>query len=484
MHETAARDLLAVRAIETSDRDRLLWSDADRAWASRAAAELVTGAGGEQSFLVRRAALAREQLVGRFPALRRTLQAFAWPGWVAPAMVAIAFVVGISIDRIGDQGRINILAPPVLGLLAWNVAVYAVLVHHAWRHRLERRGDAPGPFRGMVARLAGASMSFRKTAPDIPLGQALAAFAADWSRVAALLYAARATRILHLAAAALAAGVIAGFYVRGLAFEYRASWQSTFLDAAQVHQLLRIVLMPGAWLTGLAIPGTEHIAALRSSTGGGGENAAGWLHLYAATVGLVVIVPRLLLAASAWMVERRRQANMPVTLADPYFRRLVRNFVEGPLRIRIVPYSFSLTPAAIDALQASLSRAFGRCETSVADSVPYGAEDGLGPHIAPGQVDVILGVFNATATPEGEAHGAFLARLRAIAPAAQCIAIVDESAFRQRWPLDDARLAQRRKAWQELFASVRLAGVFVHLAQPDLETAAQALEIAIERAAQ
>ena len=43
--ESTALDLTAVRALETADRTHTLWTDADRAWASRAAAEVV-GQGG------------------------------------------------------------------------------------------------------------------------------------------------------------------------------------------------------------------------------------------------------------------------------------------------------------------------------------------------------------------------------------------------------------------------------------------------------
>ena len=77
----------------------------------------------------------------------------------------------------------------------------------------------------------------------------MAALARDWTALAAPLYAARAARILHLAAAALALGVVVGLYVRGIAFEYRATWESTFLDAPTVRTLLAFAYAPGAWLT-------------------------------------------------------------------------------------------------------------------------------------------------------------------------------------------------------------------------------------------
>ena len=44
MDESAALDTTAARAVETADRDRVLWTDADREWASRAAASIVRAA--------------------------------------------------------------------------------------------------------------------------------------------------------------------------------------------------------------------------------------------------------------------------------------------------------------------------------------------------------------------------------------------------------------------------------------------------------
>ncbi len=436
MHETAARDLVLVRAIETTDAERALWSDAERAWASRAAAEIVTGTARDEDFLVRRALLAREELTHRHAALRRAVRVASWPAWVTPTLLAVAFVLSVSVDRIGSGGHVNILAPPVLALLAWNLVVYLLLAARSLQRMLGRRGARTGPIREWIVRATGSQPFTRRVAADAPVAAGIAAFVSAWSTLVGGLYAARVARILHVAAIVVAAGVLIGLYVRGLALEYRASWESTFLDAPQVHDLLRVVLAPGAWLTGIPVPSTEHIAALRSSVPGAGENAATWVHLYAATVTLVIIVPRLLLAIIASGIERRHQQRMPVRIGDPYYRRLLRAFREGPMRVRVVPYSFNPTPSAADALRALTLRAFGAAELTVAEAVPYGGEDSLAAGLVPASADLVLPLFNATATPETETHGAFLSSIAASGEHADCVAIVDESGFRQRWPGD------------------------------------------------
>ena len=105
-------------------------------------------------------------------------------------------------------------------------------------------------------------------------------------------------RVFHFAAAALALGLVAGFYVRGVGLEYRAGWESTFLGPTQVRQVVRLLYGPASLLTGLALPSSPAaIEALHWRGGAGGGPAAQWIHLMAATALIFVIVPRVLLGA-------------------------------------------------------------------------------------------------------------------------------------------------------------------------------------------
>ena len=99
----------------------------------------------------------------------------------------------------------------------------------------------------------------------------------QWSALVAPLMAARAARVLHLAAALFALGAVAGLYVRGLVFEYRAGWESTFLDAPAVHALLSFFLSPAAQLIGIPFPSVDQIAALRFTSGARRQRQCGAL---------------------------------------------------------------------------------------------------------------------------------------------------------------------------------------------------------------
>lgn len=468
MIEKSALEVTAVRAIETSDRARALWSDADRAWASRAAAEVVGEGASVDDFVARRAKLALERIGTRQPALTRAVAALRWRQWVGAAAVVVAFLTGMAFHHIGSGARINLLAPPVLALLAWNVVVYVLLLVAPLLRAGEARKVAGGFLRRLVARVAGGAVRVPRDRTG-PAGEAVATFAADWTRFAAPLYAARTARILHFAAAAFAVGVVSGLYLRGLAVEYRATWESTFLDPATVHALLSIALWPGAAITGIPIPSVEAIAAIRSGGQPASENAAQWLHLLAATVAAVVIVPRVVLGFLAWAVEHRRASRVKLPLNEPYFNRIVRGFKGGPVRIKVVPYSYQVPPDSLGGLQTVVARTFGGSAAMVcASPVNYGDEDALAKSALPDGSGPAIALFNLAATPEHEAHGAFVDAMRTAAAGHPVIVLVDESAFRARNPGDGKRLEERRAAWRSLLANRSVSPVFVDLSTPDL----------------
>ena len=472
MDEASALKVIATRAVENTDSARSLWTDEDRAWASRAAAEVVGADASPDAFVARRASLAVEKFAGRQPAFGRAVRALRWRPWVGVVVVTFAFALGFVLDQVDHAQRINILAPPVLGLLVWNLVVYAAIVVGY----VVRYGDAaePGPLRSALVRLAGGLSRPRRGGA---IRETLVAFVDDWARRSASLYAIRATRILHLAAAALGAGVIAGLYMRGLALEYRASWESTFLDASTVRSIVAFAYWPGALLSGIPVPDVDAVTAIRAPAT---ENAARWVHLMAATVAAIVIVPRLVLALVAGLVERHRATHWQLPLDEPYFQRLLRGYRGGAARVRIVPYSYTLPPASIAGLESVVARTFGGSAAMlVAPPVAYGADNVLAVAKA-GAGATLFALFNASATPEREVHGAFLSALaHEGADAEALVALVDEGAWRSRWTHEPVRIDDRRAAWRQIGEEAQVPMVFVDLSAPDLAAAERALDAAI-----
>jgi uncharacterized protein DUF2868 len=472
--ERAALDLTAARAIESSHEATTLWTDDDRAWASRAAAEIVGQRGAPEAFLVARARLVLERVGERFKALSRAVATLRWRPWIGVAIAAVAFAAGVATDQIGGTHRINLLALPFFGVLAWNVAVYALLAASALRRRrgegLHRR-----PLRALLAQLA----SHRSRAGRGRLAAALARFAEDWSTISAPLYAARAARILHVGAATFAIGLLCGLYLRGLVFEYRAGWESTFLSASAVHALLALVFAPASALTGIPVPSTIEVEAIRAPAD---ENAARWLHLMAATVALVVVVPRLALALAMVLVERHRGTHVPIVLDEPYFARLLRGFRGGSVRVDVVPYSYTMSAAAAAGLERLLRSAFGtNAALTIRSPIAYGGEDALAANTHVDASGYVIALFNATATPERETHGAFLGALAAMSGAGgTLLALIDIASFRERWAAEPKRLDERRASWRALCEERRIGCVFAELGATVPADAVASLERALE----
>lgn len=481
MNETAARNALLLRAWETYPPAPAHWTDEDRTWASSAAAAVEGERAPLDAYVARRAALAIERLVGREPKLRRVLAAVTWRPWIGWALALIVLVTGLASDAVNADKRINILAPPLLALLVWNLAVYVVLGTRALLHVANRRARTPGAFARTLARLARASASSALT--EHPAG-AVTHFLRDWARATSALTAARVARVLHVAAVAFALGALAGWYVRGLALEYRAGWESTFLEAQSVHALISVVLGPASRLTGIGIADEARLAAIRFPAGSG-ENAAPWIHLYAVTVALVVLLPRILLALANRWRESRLTTHFPLSLGDAYFQRLGRAHRGKAAAVHVMPYSIQLLPQTILGLNRLLTRVFGSdTQVDIARTTDFGDEDTLGEHPLPDRPwALVAALFALTATPEAENHGAFVSALAQRVPdATPFLIIVEESAFRQRFATESARLEERRAAWRRMLTAIDHEPLFIDLSQPEPIQAERALHAALDLA--
>ena len=476
VNEQVARDVVLVRAIEGADTERAILTEGDRAHASRAAAELARWRAADQRqpssaelFVGERARLLIEMLTRRTPALARTANAFEWRPWIGVVLPAVAFGLGVAVEHIADRQHVNVLAFPLFAIMLWNIVVYALLLlRAAWRFGGIAHA-ASGPRRWFAALAQRAPRPARGAASE-----SIRAFIAQWSVLVAPLMAARAARVLHWSAALLALGAIVGLYVRGLVFEYRAGWESTFLDAPAVHAILSFFLTPAARLLGVTFPNVETIAALRFVGGApvsGAADAALWIHLYAVTVAVVVIVPRVVLALFATWQEHRRSRFM-FDLGEPYFRRLAGSFA-GSAVLRVVPYSYTPDEAVLRGLRSVAVELLGDgAELSLHPPVPFGAEQSVGAALlgSDRRSELIFALFNLAATPENENHGAFLKALRTATPA-RVAALVDESGYRRRLGAQagaDARLTERRDTWRFFCQALGVDAACVDLSAPDV----------------
>jgi hypothetical protein len=228
-----------------------------------------------------------------------------------------------------------------------------------------------------------------------------------------------------------------------------------------VRQVLGVVFAPASALSGLALPDAAELAKLRFAEGSAGERAGRWIHLYAITLVVVVVAPRLLLAAWSFARARRAESQLALPLDEPYFRALLRDGPAPPQPLTVLPYSVTLGGAQRAALLPALREAIGPgVQLRLHDMLPLGAEDELARHLPADLAPEVAVLFAASATPERETHGAFVrALVDALAGRASVHVLVDESGFRERvGGAADAelRLTQRRAAWQRLMHDLSL----------------------------
>ena len=469
MNEASARDVTLLQAFETAQPPSSTWSADDRAWADRVALEAAGSGVAADEFIVQRARHALQRLAPRERLAARWLAQPVWqPRWIV-IVGLLALVVGVAADSLGGafgaSQRINLLAPPLWGVLVWNAVVYLLLAGAALAGLLRRGGSEPGP----LVRATRSLLRVRRRLPRASTGgsaSALRLFGKLWAARGSTLATWRIQTLLHAGAAVLALGLIIGMYLRGLVFDYRAVWESTFLSNEVAHSLVGLVLGPASQLSGIALPDLDGFAALRAVQGDAkaGAGAAPWIHLLALTLLLFVVLPRALLAF--WNASRTslRARRFPMPLDEPYFQRLVRLQRGGKAHLQVWPYAFTPSPQATLALRALLADTFGaRVGLGIAPTVAYGGEDEAVLAVDPGTTHGLV-LFDLNATPEAETHGRFIERLAAALPAGASIAVlIDEAAFRQRFGALAERIAQRQDAWRACCESLGLAAVFVDL---------------------
>lgn len=456
MNEQVARNVALVRAIELADTGREVLSEDDRIYASRSARELAQWQAADSAtrptlehFLQQRS----EQLIKRlsersapFSTFHQRLQGAR----LLDLLPLVSLLLGFGLDRIADPHRVDLLSAPLLAILGWNVLMYVIML--VWMAVPRRTGWLNEARRRRL--VLGASLPRR-------LGQGLTAgltqFAAEWTALSEPLIRARVSRTLHLSAMLFAVGAIASLYLRGLMTQYMAGWESTFLNASQVHALLTWLFTPAMIVFGLPGFTESQVASLHFAQGApagfGGEL---WVHLYAATLALFVILPRLLLAAFAHVRARWLERRFPIELDQPYFRAFAEQMgVAEPAVVRVLPYSFTLDEGRDKGLATLLEMTHGeRTRVMLRPACAYGEDPAAalrGVDLADVSVTSTVVLFNLSATPEREAHGAFIdylvrAKVRGLK------VLLDESGFSERigsQPGGEQRVDERVHLWRQ-----------------------------------
>ncbi len=491
MNERAAQMILLVRAFEEADREGLVLPLEQRTAATRRAIIVTTREEGEGEFsrdvlvpseetLLRRARLLYNGLNRRIPAIERVLDFSRLRSAMGPAIMIAAFAIGVATNALGGR-QVNLIALPLIGLLLWNGLAYLGMslfsLIRPWLVRTRKIWDPSG--QSLVTGLADGVVRFalwrgrwrwtrRSRAPRAQqriIARAFTRYCALWHRLTRGLLEARVRRRLHLAALALCAGVVAGMYVRGIAFEYRATWESTLLSPAAMQNLLNLLLGPAALLLGTSVP---DVAPLQAP---GDGPAAIWIHLYAVTALLWVGLPRSILAGvEAWKGYRIKERTS-IDVGDGYYRRLLADWRGGTKRVAILPYSYRPAQRTQDVIKALLRDFLGtRADIDTRTAMAYGdvvAEQAMlfddnvaVEETAPSTLDrYVVAMFNLAQTPEVEVHAAFLESLKLAVDdrRGRLLVLIDTTEYQKSQRPD--RVQERLRAWERVVGDAGLIAV-------------------------
>ena len=366
--EPQLRTVLLAQAVEHADTARTLVSQTEWDEATRSAVAAARQRGvqrvGAGDVVLERAHTIAERASGRDTTVAALRQPGAWWRWSARGLPLLALLTGLATDRIANAHRVDLLSPPLLIVLAWNLAVYLLIAWQIWRPPTRaawlqglRHLHRPGRGRGLGARIA-------------------ADFGARWWAHAADVLAQRGARVLHLCAAAWGAGIALSLLLRGLVVRYQLGWESTFLDATQVHALVSVLFWPLTTLFGAAPFTLQEITATQNFAGEGAAGAR-WVWMYVGLLALVVMLPRLALAA--WARWREARWHGRIDPEDAAFAPL-RAALPGDLLIGLHgPEAEVLQGAAIQTAQGDrLQFAFADTRQPV-DAVLAWTSDALPP---------------------------------------------------------------------------------------------------------
>ncbi|WP_395752025.1 DUF2868 domain-containing protein [Prosthecobacter sp.] len=455
--------VLKWRALEEGDTDGVLVNAERR---REATAHTRAGLGSEEikgevlderseSFLDKRAEWLEREAVGWRGDLIRVLELLCVPQgrWaLALAGWALALITGYALSDLGQSSEFNLLALPLVGLLAWN----AVVIVLGLFCELMPASSLAGRGGWMAEILAHGISRMGRATKEVTSGVADTvqkrfeelAWPLAWKRLQM-----RLRMWLHVAAALMAIGGAVALYARGWSHEYRAVWESTVLEVGPARTFFEALFTPASKVLGTRIP-MDQIEGMHRSSGRvkSPAPALAWIHLYAGTLLVLIVVPRLLLAGIG-------AARCSRTLARParalhwgnYLRTLLRAVEGGSERIQVLVHAIEPTPAHREVWDRGVRERFGGMARAEYLRIPAGEEDEFAAAWQPVCANLVM-LFNMATTPEAEVQRRLVSdvRQRLLTKHAdpELVVLLDGTSLAGRWSPE--KIAGREQLWSEM----------------------------------
>ncbi len=372
------------------------------------------------------------------------------------ALAIAGYLAGAFSDRLSSTGsRINLLAPPLLGLIVWNAAVYVLLLIQGVLSTLGIRFELPlqKGFLKLTHWLGAARMPGRAVNR---------AFFKAWLPLRADGLKHRIRRACHIAALAFAVGILTSIAIRGIGTAYVVGWESTWFSgrADIVTPVIHIFygLIPWALPGTAPLPDESAVAALEWVAGAvpaAGESAAPWLWRLIQTVFWWVLLPRLVLIVWESFTLRLGERTVRLDLSDPYYRSIFSVLNQKRATHFMVDASL-ITPESRWQLRDNLPLGLSREVSSVHfwDTEDQSLLDEWAQRAR------VIPVFNAIHTPESDVHGIWLDRLAERMPAGFPVG-VDFAEFDARFGDDETKRGGRLALWEQFISEHHGRTIFI-----------------------
>ncbi|MFO1482979.1 MAG: DUF2868 domain-containing protein [Verrucomicrobiaceae bacterium] len=455
--------VLKWRALEESDAEGVLVNLERRREATahtRAglASEEITGDALDErsaSFLCRRSEWLEREAVGWRGDLIRVLEVLRVPhgrwAWAVAGWV-MAVLTGYWFTDLGQSSEFNLLALPLVGLLAWNAVVIllGILFEIVPASSKAGRGGwlaeilAHGVSRiGVAAKQTENTLSGAVRSRFEELAWPLA-----WTRLQM-----RLRLWLHVAAAMLALGGAVALYARGWSKEYRAVWESTLLGESGARSFFETLFKPASIVLRTPVP-LDQLADMHRTGGKAAAPAPAlpWIHLYAGTLLVLVILPRLVLAGVGAARGRRVIASRARALNwGNHLRGLLRAAEGGDAVVQVLVHAMEPTPTHREVWDRGVRGRFGGMARAEYIRIPAGEEDEFTAAWQPASPQVVM-LFNMATTPEAEVQRRLVSdvRQRLLTKHAEpeLVVLLDGTSLAGRWSAE--KVAGREQLWSSM----------------------------------
>lgn len=406
----------------------------------------------EAAFLLRRSRWLEDEVIGcNGPLVRVTERLTVVSGrraWIMLGWI-LAGVLGYAMAGFGQAAEFNLLALPLVGLLLWNgvVMLFSLMMElqkesrSPWVEWLALRLSPVVGDRGGADAEAQTGMTVDQRFAQLTLAPAFE----RWQR--------RFRAWLHIAAALLALGSAIGLYARGWSKEYRAVWESTLIREEGARSFFGVLFKPAATTLHLPLP-LDQLPAMHRTSGQvtAPAPALPWIHLYAGTLLMLVILPRGLLAAfTAWRSHQVIGKKLRAIGWQSYLVRTLRAIEGGQETITVLVHATDATPTHREVWARGVRERFGQMTQPEFVTIPGGEEDDFATTWRPAHARVVL-VFNLATTPEIEVQRRLVLDVKQALSkrqrAGELLVLLDATSIGNRWSPE--KLASREKLWSDM----------------------------------